>query len=252
VHCTCPLSGVKRSDSDTPPVIRNGPFSLAHPIPSCPPGLLGFIQDSASSWSARGRDMTRRNASGSPTTVRRGGPRARKAQGRPLPKFVRLCLAVTVLAFGGDPAGVVQQAHGRWKPEYADAPYREWYQQQHDKIGWTCCELSDAHPVYDAYIKHGNWHVPIRGRTAKSGRINFSKALIRPGMPSFGTTVSTITSSYTASPRDQWTEDCMLVVRRAALLPVAIGPKLTWVCASQMSAFGGKAEINAKGFHFYF
>ena len=75
-------------------------------------------------------------------------------------KFVRLCVAVVVLAV----AGVVQQAQARWKPQYADSPYRGWYEHQRDRRGWSCCARSDAHPVYDAYIKRGKWHVPIHGR----------------------------------------------------------------------------------------
>jgi hypothetical protein len=43
-------------------------------------------------------------------------------------KFLRLCLTISVLAVGGNPAGVVQQAQARWKPQYTDSPYREWYQ----------------------------------------------------------------------------------------------------------------------------
>jgi hypothetical protein len=79
-------------------------------------------------------------------------------------KFLCLCLTITVLAVGGYPTGVVQQAQARWKPQYADSPYREWFNQQRNGWGWLCCDRSDAHPVYDAYIKQGKWHVPIRGR----------------------------------------------------------------------------------------
>jgi hypothetical protein len=79
-------------------------------------------------------------------------------------KFARLCLAVTVLAVGGNLAGVLQQAQARWKPQYADAPYRQWFKQQRDNDGWSCCDRSDAHPAYDAYLKQGKWHVPIHGR----------------------------------------------------------------------------------------
>ena len=79
-------------------------------------------------------------------------------------KFVRFCLAVTVLAVGGNPTGVGQQAQARWKPKYTDTQYREWFEQQRDGRGWSCCEQGDAHPVYDAYIKRGKWHVPIRGK----------------------------------------------------------------------------------------
>ena len=79
-------------------------------------------------------------------------------------KFVRLCLAGAVLAVGGYPTGVVQQAQARWKPQYADSPYAEWFQQQRNKQGLSCCDPSDAYPVYDAYIKQGKWHVPIHGK----------------------------------------------------------------------------------------
>jgi hypothetical protein len=77
-------------------------------------------------------------------------------------KFSCLCLAIAVLPIGG--AGIVQQAQARWKSQYANAPYAEWYKRQRDHVGWSCCDLSDAHPVYDAYIKRGKWHVPIHGR----------------------------------------------------------------------------------------
>jgi hypothetical protein len=43
-------------------------------------------------------------------------------------KFVGLSFAVTVLLV----SGVVQQVQARWKSEYADAAYHEWFQQQHD------------------------------------------------------------------------------------------------------------------------
>jgi hypothetical protein len=54
-------------------------------------------------------------------------------------------------------------AQAGWKPEYADAPYYQWFTQQRDRDGWACCDLSDAHPVYDAYIKSGKWYVSIDG-----------------------------------------------------------------------------------------
>jgi hypothetical protein len=60
-------------------------------------------------------------------------------------------------------AANVAGAEARWKPAYADAPYRAWFAQQHDKEGWACCDHSDAHPAYDAYIKQGKWYVPIDG-----------------------------------------------------------------------------------------
>lgn len=81
--------------------------------------------------------------------------------------FVRFCLAlelaVTALVVGGTPAGLVQSAHARWKPPFANSPYRAWYERQHDREGWSCCDRSDAHPVYDAYIKHGKWFVLVDG-----------------------------------------------------------------------------------------
>ncbi|MEJ2374798.1 MAG: hypothetical protein P8Y71_05015 [Pseudolabrys sp.] len=77
-------------------------------------------------------------------------------------KIICLCIAFIVLVVGA--AGVVQQAKARWKPENADAPYRDWFAQQRTREGWSCCDLSDAHPVYDAYINEGKWHVLILGK----------------------------------------------------------------------------------------
>jgi hypothetical protein len=78
-----------------------------------------------------------------------------------MPKFICFCFAVTVLAVKN--VGIVQQAQARSKPEYADSPYREWFARQRSSEGRSCCELSDAHPVYDAYVKEGKWYVPIDG-----------------------------------------------------------------------------------------
>ena len=72
---------------------------------------------------------------------------------------VAATLATTALMFGGN----WRQAHARWKPEYDNSPYRSWFEQQHDRKGWSCCERSDAHPAYNAYIKRGRWYVPIDG-----------------------------------------------------------------------------------------
>jgi hypothetical protein len=69
-------------------------------------------------------------------------------------------LAAAALAVGG---GVLMPAQARWKTEYSNAPYRLWYAQQHDKEGWSCCDRSDAYPVFDAYVKWGTWYVPIEG-----------------------------------------------------------------------------------------
>jgi len=74
---------------------------------------------------------------------------------------VTLALAATVLC-GGQISGV-QPAHARWKSEYANSPLRAWYEQQHDKQGWSCCDHSDAHAVYDTVFKGGRWHVLIGG-----------------------------------------------------------------------------------------
>ena len=100
-------------------------------------------------------------------------------------KFICFCFAVAVLAVGN--VALVQQAQGRWKSEYAEAPYREWFAQQRDGEGWSCCDLSDAHPVYDAYIRE------LMVSTTKSSRSSCSAALIRLDMQSFGTTVLAIT-----------------------------------------------------------
>jgi hypothetical protein len=76
-------------------------------------------------------------------------------------KFICLCIAVAVLAVVN--LGVAQQAQSRWKSEYASAPYREWFAQQRNKSGQSCCGYADAHAVYDAYIKQGKWYVSIEG-----------------------------------------------------------------------------------------
>jgi hypothetical protein len=60
-------------------------------------------------------------------------------------------------------AAIVQPAQARWRAKYADAPYQEWFAQQRDREGWSCCDHSDAHAVYDAYIKQGKWYVSING-----------------------------------------------------------------------------------------
>jgi hypothetical protein len=77
-------------------------------------------------------------------------------------KARRLYFAALAVA-AGISAAIAQLAQARWKPEYADAPYREWFAQQRDNKGWSCCNRSDAHPAYDAYIQQGKWYVPIDG-----------------------------------------------------------------------------------------
>jgi hypothetical protein len=77
----------------------------------------------------------------------------RKASGRYI---------VAALALAGSTAAILS-AQARWKPEYADAPNHAWFAQQHDREGWSCCDRGDAHPAYDAYIRQGNWYVPIDG-----------------------------------------------------------------------------------------
>ena len=71
-------------------------------------------------------------------------------------------LAALALA-GAVQSGSMGAAQARWKAEYANSPYREWFAQQHDGAGWSCCDRSDAHAVYDAYISQGKWYVPIDG-----------------------------------------------------------------------------------------
>ncbi len=72
-------------------------------------------------------------------------------------------LFVSTFLIGGNPTTVMWPAQARWKPGFANAPHAAWYARQHDKAGWSCCEHSDAHPVYDAYISHGKWYVQIDG-----------------------------------------------------------------------------------------
>jgi hypothetical protein len=76
---------------------------------------------------------------------------------------VLAALPLLAAALVAGPPGVTPPAEARWKPEYANAPRREWFARQHDKEGWTCCDHSDAHPAYDAYISRGKWYVPIDG-----------------------------------------------------------------------------------------
>jgi len=54
-------------------------------------------------------------------------------------------------------------ADARWKPEFRTSPHRAWFERQRDKNGWSCCDRSDAHAVYDAYLRRGKWYVPIDG-----------------------------------------------------------------------------------------
>ena len=75
----------------------------------------------------------------------------------------RLLLVAVLALVGGISMVVAHQVQARWKPEYADAPYREWFAQQHDSDGWSCCDRSDAHAAFDAYIRKGKWYVPIDG-----------------------------------------------------------------------------------------
>ena len=66
------------------------------------------------------------------------------------------------LASSMSPA-IMPRTQARWKPEYADVPYREWLAQQYDSKGWSCCDCSDVHPAYGAYINEGKWYVLIDG-----------------------------------------------------------------------------------------
>ncbi len=63
----------------------------------------------------------------------------------------------------GDPTSVLPEAAARWKSEFVNAPHRAWYAAQRDKQGWSCCDQGDAHAVFDAYLRHGKWIVPIDG-----------------------------------------------------------------------------------------
>ena len=77
-------------------------------------------------------------------------------------------LAVATLTAGavilaGNSGAIVQPVYARWKPEFANTPYRAWYARQHDKEGWSCCDHADGHAVYDPYFKGGKWYIPIEG-----------------------------------------------------------------------------------------
>lgn len=78
--------------------------------------------------------------------------------------FVRgIRLAFLFLLIGGSAFPDIQTAQARWKSVFSGSQFNTWYAQQHDYAGWSCCDRSDAHPVYDAYIKNGLWYVPIDG-----------------------------------------------------------------------------------------
>jgi hypothetical protein len=72
-------------------------------------------------------------------------------------------LAVAALTIGANSAGFVPPAQARWKPEFADSPHKAWFERQRNREGWSCCDRSDAHPIYNAHIKHGKWYVQIDG-----------------------------------------------------------------------------------------
>ena len=74
-----------------------------------------------------------------------------------------LYLAAAIALASGILTAAVGPAQARWKPEYANSPNRAWFAQQHDGKGWSCCDHADAHAVYDAYISHGKWYVPVEG-----------------------------------------------------------------------------------------
>ncbi len=78
--------------------------------------------------------------------------------------FPSLVVSLTLVAlpFLCTPLGT-RQAQARWKPEYANSRFSAWYEQQHDKDGWSCCDHGDAHAVFDPVFKHGKWHVRIDG-----------------------------------------------------------------------------------------
>ena len=89
---------------------------------------------------------------------------------------------------------VAHQVQARWKPEYADAPYREWFAQQRASDGWSCCDRSDAHAVFDAYIRgKANGTFQSTAPTTRSNQTSCSTGPIRRGMPLSGTTVPAIT-----------------------------------------------------------
>jgi hypothetical protein len=91
------------------------------------------------------------------TFVRKPSPIDSRKKTRGLYLIAALALAISISALIEGPV------QARWKSEYADAPYSEWFAQQYDSDGRSCCDHSDAHAVYDAYIKYRKWYVPIDG-----------------------------------------------------------------------------------------
>lgn len=51
-------------------------------------------------------------------------------------------------------AFLIEPAHAHWDPRYAsaDPAVASWYSSQHNASGEFCCDKSDGHDFYDAYV----------------------------------------------------------------------------------------------------
>lgn len=59
--------------------------------------------------------------------------------------------------------GTLATAAARWKPDYvsADPKIQAWYHDQHNDKGEWCCDESDGHPFYGAYVLNKDGSVTL-------------------------------------------------------------------------------------------
>lgn len=55
-------------------------------------------------------------------------------------------------------------ALAHWKPQYANAPHKDFYESAHDCGGGSCCGDADASPFYDGYQINKDGSVTIGKR----------------------------------------------------------------------------------------
>lgn len=71
---------------------------------------------------------------------------------------------------------VPTHAHARWKAQYLNAPFSEWYGKQADCNARNCCGSADAHDYYDGYTPHNDGSVTLSDGTT----INACQVLTKP------------------------------------------------------------------------
>ncbi|WP_155253466.1 hypothetical protein [Bradyrhizobium japonicum] len=74
---------------------------------------------------------------------------------------VLLLLAITV---GPAPA---RDLDGR----YANSPHKEWFSQQRNSVGMSCCDESDGHRFYGDYVIKEDGSVVVEGHTIESYKV---------------------------------------------------------------------------------